>query len=53
MALPNSEIFEFLLPKKAQQLGILNDIQIDQRGHVRAPDGPGLGIEQHTVGELR
>lgn len=45
MALPNSEMFEVLLPAEAQKFGVINDIDIDAEGYVRAPDGPGLGIE--------
>lgn len=44
-ALPNSEMFEVLLPGKAHKFGVLNDLDIDSKGHVTAPDGPGLGIE--------
>src|SRR5690606_27128053 len=44
-ALPSSEMFEVLLPGAAHKFGVLNDLDIDAKGHVRAPEGPGLGIE--------
>jgi L-alanine-DL-glutamate epimerase-like enolase superfamily enzyme len=60
MALPNSEMFEVLLPTEAQKFGVINDLDIDKNGHVRAPEGPGLGVQydhdaikHHTVGVLR
>lgn len=60
MALPNSAMFEVLLPNDAQQFGVLNDLKLRPDGHMRVPDGPGLGviydedlIRHHTVEVLR
>jgi L-alanine-DL-glutamate epimerase-like enolase superfamily enzyme len=43
MALPNTELFEVLLPAQAQKYGLAPDIEIDADGFVHAPHGPGLG----------
>ena len=60
MALPNSAMFEVLLPNEAQQFGVVNDLKLGADGHMRVPDGPGLGIvydddllKRHTVEILR
>src|SRR5207244_2525400 len=39
----NSEFFEVLLPAAAQKYGLRQDIEVDARGLVHAPAGPGLG----------
>lgn len=44
-ALPNSEFFEVILPDELQKYGLVEDIHIDKSGNIRAPDGPGLGVE--------
>ncbi len=43
MATRNSEFFEVLLPAAAQKYGLSEDIEVDARGLVHAPSGPGLG----------
>ena len=43
MAIQNTEFFEVLLPAESQQYGLVQDIEIDSEGMVRAPAGPGLG----------
>jgi L-alanine-DL-glutamate epimerase-like enolase superfamily enzyme len=43
MAIKNCEFFEVLLPAGAQKYGLLEDIEVDARGLVHAPMGPGLG----------
>lgn len=60
MGLANSEMFEVLLPDDAHKFGVVNDVVLGADGHVRAPEGPGLGIEYDhavidklTVGVLR
>jgi L-alanine-DL-glutamate epimerase-like enolase superfamily enzyme len=45
MALPNTELFEVLLPAQAQKYGLVQDIEIDADGFVHAPQGPGLGAQ--------
>jgi L-alanine-DL-glutamate epimerase-like enolase superfamily enzyme len=45
MALPNSELFEVLLPDAAQKHGLVEDIKVDKNGMVHAPTNPGLGYE--------
>jgi L-alanine-DL-glutamate epimerase-like enolase superfamily enzyme len=59
MAIRNCEFFEVLLPAGAQKYGLAEDIEVDRRGLVRAPDGPGLGaridfdlIERHRTAVL-
>jgi L-alanine-DL-glutamate epimerase-like enolase superfamily enzyme len=60
MAIRNCEFFEVLLPAGAQKYGLVEDIEIDERGLVRAPGGPGLGaridfdlIDKRTTAVLR
>ncbi len=43
MAIRNCEFFEVLLPARAQKYGLAEDIEVDGRGLVHAPGGPGLG----------
>src|SRR5438034_3415356 len=43
MAIKNCEFFEVLLPAGAQKYGLADDIEVDARGFVHAPTGPGLG----------
>ncbi len=45
VAIHNCEYFEVLLPDANNKYGLLNDIEIDAKGHVHAPTGPGLGTE--------
>jgi len=45
MAIANTEYFEILLPAEAQRYGLVQDIEMDADGCVRAFDGPGLGAE--------
>ena len=59
MAIRNCEFFEVLLPAAAQKYGLVEDIEVDRRGLVRAPGGPGLGaridfdlIERHRTAVL-
>jgi L-alanine-DL-glutamate epimerase-like enolase superfamily enzyme len=59
MALQNTELFEVLLPSESQKYGLLQDIEIDAKGMVHAPNGPGLGakidfelIKRKTLGVL-
>ena len=44
-AIPNCEYFEVLLPAEAQKHGLLEDIEVDERGLVRPFDRPGLGAQ--------
>jgi L-alanine-DL-glutamate epimerase-like enolase superfamily enzyme len=43
MAIRNCEFFEVLLPAGAQKYGLAEDVEVDARGLVHAPGGPGLG----------
>ena len=59
MAIRNCEFFEVLLPSAAQKYGLAQDIEVDARGLVHAPTGPGLGaaidfdlIGRHTTAVL-
>lgn len=44
-AIPNTEFFEVVLPDEAQKCGLVEDLSVGPDGCVRAPDGPGLGVE--------
>ena len=59
MAIKNCEFFEVLLPAASQKYGLVQDIEVDARGLVHAPTGPGLGaaidfalIERHKTAVL-
>jgi L-alanine-DL-glutamate epimerase-like enolase superfamily enzyme len=59
LAMPNTELFEILLPSASQKYGLLQDIEVDAQGFVHAPTGPGLGaqidfelVRRKTVGVL-
>jgi len=59
MAIKNCEFFEVLLPAASQKYGLIEDIEVDGRGLVHAPTGPGLGaaidlklIERHKTATL-
>jgi L-alanine-DL-glutamate epimerase-like enolase superfamily enzyme len=60
MAIRNCAFFEVLLPAAAQKYGLAEDIEVDARGLVHAPQAPGLGaridmalIERHKTAVLR
>ena len=44
MAIKNCEFFEVLLPAAAQKYGLVEDIEVEPRGFVHAPNDPGLGV---------
>jgi L-alanine-DL-glutamate epimerase-like enolase superfamily enzyme len=59
LAMPNTELFEILLPSASQKYGLLQDIEVDAQGFVHAPTGPGLGaqidfdlVRRKTIGVL-
>ena len=41
----NCTYFEYWLPKEVHQWGVKEQLQINERGHLEAPTGHGLGIE--------
>jgi L-alanine-DL-glutamate epimerase-like enolase superfamily enzyme len=43
MAVANTEYFEVLLPDSTQKYGLAQDLVVGPDGHVRPPEGPGLG----------
>ncbi len=43
MAIPNTSLFEVLLPDGAHKYGLESELEIDEHGLLHAPDGPGLG----------
>ena len=43
LAIKNTTFFEVLLPSGAQKYGILDDLNPDSNGMIKAPDKPGLG----------
>lgn len=45
MSVPNTTFYEYWRPESVHQWGVHEEIRIDERGMVAAPDGPGLGIE--------
>ena len=45
MAIKNCEYFEVLLPDEVQKHGLIQDIEVDEKGMVHAHQGPGLGAE--------
>lgn len=45
MAIPNCEYFEVLLPDAVQKHGLVQDIEVDEKGLVHAHEAPGLGAE--------
>jgi len=45
LARPNCGWFEQPVPYPAFEYGVANPIRTDRKGDVRAPDGPGLGVE--------
>jgi L-alanine-DL-glutamate epimerase-like enolase superfamily enzyme len=45
LAIRNCEYFEVLLPAASQKYGLVEDLEVDRQGLVRAPDGPGLGAQ--------
>jgi L-alanine-DL-glutamate epimerase-like enolase superfamily enzyme len=45
LARPNCGWFEQPVPYPAFEYGVGNPIRTDRKGEVRAPDGPGLGVE--------
>ena len=58
-AMPNTELFEILLPSASQKYGLLQDIEVDGEGFVHVPTGPGLGaaidfalVDRKKVGVL-
>lgn len=60
MALRNCEYFEVLLPVESHRYGLCTDLAVDAGGLVRAPEGPGLGVEidfdlirRNTISVLR
>ena len=44
-SIPNTEMFEVLMPDGAHRYGLATEIAVDANGHVHAPDGPGLGAD--------
>ena len=42
-SIPNTEMFEVLMPDGAHRYGLAEEIRVDGDGRVHAPEGPGLG----------
>jgi L-alanine-DL-glutamate epimerase-like enolase superfamily enzyme len=45
VATANCDYFEVILPDVVQKYAVLNELALDEKGHIRPPDGPGLGAE--------
>jgi L-alanine-DL-glutamate epimerase-like enolase superfamily enzyme len=45
LARPNCDYFEQPVPYPAFEYGVANPIRTDRNGDVRAPEGPGLGVQ--------
>lgn len=43
MAVNNCDYYEMLLPRSAQEYGLLEEVAVDAEGYVYAPEQPGLG----------
>jgi L-alanine-DL-glutamate epimerase-like enolase superfamily enzyme len=44
-AIPNSELFEVILPDEVQKFAVIDDLQVGPDGMVHVPQKPGLGVE--------
>ena len=45
MAIPNCDYYEVFPASGANKYGLVEDIEVDEKGMVQAPEGPGLGYE--------
>ncbi len=45
MAIPNCDYYEVFPANGANKYGLIQDIEVDDKGMVYAPEGPGLGYE--------
>ncbi|MBI4639796.1 MAG: mandelate racemase [Candidatus Tectomicrobia bacterium] len=45
MAVNNCDYYEMLLPRGAQEYGLVEEVKVDSQGYVHAPEKPGLGYE--------
>lgn len=45
MAIPNCDYYEVFPANGANKYGLVTDIEVDEKGLVYAPEGPGLGYE--------
>jgi len=45
MAIPNCDYLEVFLPEGLKSYGLTEDIEVDEEGHVHAPERPGLGYD--------
>lgn len=45
LATANCDYFEVILPDTVQKYAVINELALDEKGHIRPPDGPGLGAE--------
>jgi L-alanine-DL-glutamate epimerase-like enolase superfamily enzyme len=45
LATASCDWFEVILPDAVQKYAVLNELALDADGHIRPPDGPGLGAE--------
>jgi L-alanine-DL-glutamate epimerase-like enolase superfamily enzyme len=45
LATANCDYFEVILPDVVQKYAVLNELALDGAGHIRPPDGPGLGAD--------
>jgi len=45
LAIKNCEYYEYLLPEEIVSYGLVEEIRVGSDGLVRAPEGPGLGVE--------
>ncbi len=45
MSITNCDYYEYWMPLGAHQWGVKNEIKLNSRGKIDAPNGPGLGFE--------
>jgi len=45
LATANCDYFEVILPDIVQKYAVINELALDENGHLSPPDGPGLGAQ--------
>lgn len=45
LATANCDYFEVILPDIVQKYAVINELALDENGHISPPDGPGLGAQ--------
>src|SRR5690606_8898338 len=45
LATAHCDYFEVILPDVVQKYAVINELALDENGHISPPDGPGLGAQ--------